>query len=158
MESIEDDDEDKQLIELIHKSEEYLKIHRELAKLLSDGCFAMTVARKSGSRIASVDDLREDFDAQVLLVSSNESEDYSLSRVVKSDDDKDEAGHQPLLLISALPPPALKTAQKHFQNILSYVLLLQSMAQKIIKATPGQSVDKSVEEEELREENDEEDD
>ena len=107
---------DEQFLELVQSCSHIVELQNQIKEKMSAGIFGITLSRNSGCGV-SIFNCRDEIDASV-TVSLPEESDAAYELWEK----KPEVN--PLLLFSALPPPALKKTQKHltfqiFSNILS---------------------------------------
>jgi len=116
---------DDLLVEALCVCNDYAEAQESLAKHMSDGMFQLAVARKQGALLTtslSAENIRLDFDAvaTVRVCVEEEEEEKKTSFALQRDKDADD----PLLLLSGLPPRALKISQKHFAGAVKIVLQL----------------------------------
>lgn len=125
-----------ELIALLESCDNYVQIQTALTKHLSDGIVNLSKARKNGysSIVRSVEDIRDDFDATLVLVESlqenNEDVDVNKSpqmlELIELDLHK-----ETIFLVSGMPPPALRKAQNNFQQAVRTVVELARISQSI---------------------------
>ena len=96
---------DEEFVNLVEAADNILSLQEELKQKMANGIFSMAIARKGGCAVSSFS-IREDINANVTVSQNSDTGDFELW------EKKPEVN--PLLLISGLPPPSLKTAQKHF--------------------------------------------
>jgi len=114
--------DDEGLITCIEAGNEYLQASERLRTHLSSGFFSLALSRKSKS--ISVEQCRLEMDPVVTC-----REDGSLEM-------QQETLVEPLLMLSALPPPALRSAQKEFLAALTEVTSMALLAQTMLSKTP----------------------
>ncbi len=110
-----------EILAVLDGCDSYAKNHLLLKKHLSDGIFNLSKSRKNGALVASADDMRDEFDATFLVEQEKEYADF----------EKVELEGDSILLLSGMPPPALKIAQKDFRNAVDVVLELARLVQTI---------------------------
>lgn len=115
---------DADFLSVLELTEKYSELQKKLASEMSQAFFLFAQARKAGVRL-SPSDTRSEFDAKYRLDElEGEFSCYS--------DNKDD----PIMLFSALPPPPLKKAQKHFQDALSDIVTLACHINSLKKKMP----------------------
>ena len=124
------------LLELLKDSERYVEAQNNLGKRLSQGIFRLARARHSGrssscSSISTitVENCRMELDPTTYL---EEGSPFVLANVDTAHSD---SVVDPLLLLSAMPPKHLRSAQHDFQDALVEVVSLASLANRIMKST-----------------------
>ena len=100
--------DDDQLLRIMTICDQYAEQQVLLSAKLSSGMFQILQARKNSSVSAYA--IREDFDSCLSLGSNDET---GLVELIDNGDTNDS-----LLMFSALPPPALRRAQKLFLESL----------------------------------------
>lgn len=113
--------DDVQLLRMIGICDQYAKQQKLLSEKLSSGIFQLLQARKN--TLVSMDAIREDFDSCLHLKTNSENGDIDLA----DDGNTIDA----LLMFSALPPPALRRAQKLFLESIKITLQLVSTINEI---------------------------
>ena len=119
--------EDELLIELIEDCNDYSKLQLILNNLISSGIFLITKSKKNNNIITlnnnnTIINCRED------IISSYRTE---LDINGEYTEWNKKPNIDPLLLISALPSPDLKNAQKSFQKSLSIIIQLATKINQI---------------------------
>jgi hypothetical protein len=112
------------LLETLRASDEFAKVQELLSEALSVGHFRLAQARHGAQRV-SVLDSRFEIDAAVEV----EVEDAG-TRLLRREVDVD-----PLLLVSALPSPHLRSAQIAFAKALDHAVSLAQLARRVSKTT-----------------------
>ena len=112
------------IINILEHCTEIAKLKEDIKSNLNAGIFCMTMARNSGCSVSSFN-CRFDLTASAHVVISENSE----FELFERKPDKD-----PLLLICALPPPAMKHAQKNFKDALKSAIDAANMIWKINRA------------------------
>ena len=107
--------DDEQLLRVMTVCDQYAQQQKLLAAKLGAGIFQLLQARKNGS--VCVDDIRQDFDCCAYLMNNEETGFLEL---------QDDGNNDALLMFSALPPPALRRAQKLFMESIKISLQLMS--------------------------------
>jgi hypothetical protein len=110
--------DDEQLLRIMAICDQYARQQKLLAEKLSTGIFQLLQARKNGS--ISVEDIRQDFDPSLHLEDDDEGGSMKLIEIDEG------MTTDTLLMFSALPPPALRRAQKTFIDSLKIALDLIS--------------------------------
>lgn len=95
---------DEQLLRVLTLCDQYAQQQKILAAKLSSGIFQILQARKNAS--ISAENIRQDFDSSFYLMNNDEVGSVELIN--------DGNTNESLLMFTALPPPALRTAQKLF--------------------------------------------
>ena len=116
------------LLEALRASDEFAKVQELLSEALSVGHFRLAQARHGAQRV-SVLDSRFEIDAAVEV----QVEDAG-TRLLRREVDVD-----PLLLVSALPSPHLRSAQTAFAKALDHAVSLAQLARRVSnvsKTTP----------------------
>lgn len=106
---------------VLEDCEAYVSAQARFAQKLSAGLFKLTQASKNGSSYASVENCRLEIEPTLMvegdaLVLSGES-------------------IEPLLMLSALPPPQLRQAQVDFTDALREAVVLSKLAIRINRRT-----------------------
>lgn len=118
----------EELVDLIRVCNDFAEAQDALAQHMSNGMLQLAVARKQGATTTSIsaENIRQDFDAAVRVHTESESESSSSSPPWPSSFTlhQDKLADNPLLLMSGLPPRALKVSQMHFNKALDDVLNL----------------------------------
>jgi hypothetical protein len=114
---------DMTLINLLENCNTYAELQLELIKALSSGHLLLAKAKKN-VRINSID-CREVIEANCRI--DYNQQDESFTEWIKK------PKVDPLLYISALPPPDLKQAQKSFRNALHLAITLSSKSVHITR-------------------------
>lgn len=113
--------DDDILIDVVELCGEYAALQKKISNELARGYFLMAKARKNIGRL-NCDNLRDDFDADYRVDCDTTGEFTAWITKPKSD---------PILLLSALPPPDLRHSQKCFQESLVTVIQLVSKINSI---------------------------
>jgi hypothetical protein len=108
---------------MICGTDEYVRRHGKLCSLLSNGFFKFSQAARDARSVIRIDDIREDIEA---TLSIRVSEQGVLTLVSAKGED--------IEYFCGLPPPALRTAQKHFKQALSEAVDMSICVQSIRQA------------------------
>lgn len=105
------------LLELLDRAERYDQLCGTVSGHLGQAFLLLSIARLKhrGVFIAGPEDIREDVAAVVRVNTSG-------NRCQGSDEDGEGTAEDPLLMVCALPPPALKKAQLEFSRALEVLL------------------------------------
>mmetsp|Transcript_2869 Transcript_2869/g.5185 ORF Transcript_2869/g.5185 Transcript_2869/m.5185 type:complete len:136 (+) Transcript_2869:60-467(+) len=115
--------ENEELISLLEECDNYVKLHSELGKTLSNAFFMQTKSKKSGNtRMNLAENMREDFDAvyRVDAGGDGEFEEWKTKPTV-----------DPITYISAMPNRDLKHSQESFKKALSLAVSLASEVNRL---------------------------
>ena len=108
---------DIELINMLVACEGYILKQRELDQELSNGFYRLTQSRRNrGSHVYGVEDIRFDIEPELCLHEDDQAlGPYKLGEEVPaSREDRADS----IYLLSAMPPPPLRTAQMHFRKTL----------------------------------------
>jgi hypothetical protein len=125
---------DDTLVSLLKNMKHYQELQASMSKSIADGIFAMAMARKQRVLfVASTEDLREDFDALIRFDPIN----HELILTNEQDQQENSPGtciNESLLMVCALPPPALRKSQQYFQQALRAIVQLQESKQSFLSS------------------------
>lgn len=113
----------EELMNILLATERYIELRPALCQELSNGFFRLSQSRSNRSaRVNDTNDVRFDLDPTIFL-----DEDFSLNDSVdlQIEDKASSIPTDSIYLISAMPPPSLRKAQKHFRESL-FLLVQQS--------------------------------
>ena len=113
--------DDDQVLRIMTLCDQYATQQKLLGDKLSSGMFQLLQARKNSS--VSVDNIRQDFNSCICLVNDSETGKSELL-----DDGK---ANEPLMMFTALPPPALRRAQILFKDSIRIAVELMATAQEL---------------------------
>lgn len=114
---------DDQLLSIMKDCENYMKNQSKLQLSLSIGLFKLLQAKQGTQSCTSVEKCRLEIYPSTTLMNINGE-----TLQFKSDGQVD-----PILLISALPSPELRSAQKQFNEALLEIISLSSMTKRMLQ-------------------------
>lgn len=112
-------DSDEAIVGLLESCDEYVTVQGNVEKLIRDGFFQMAMARKNSPQ-SSLDNCRHELESSVSVALVDDN-------FVLSKDDTTNS----ILIISPLPPRALRRAEESFRNALKEVVRLANTAKSI---------------------------
>jgi hypothetical protein len=115
---------DVKLLQTLDQCEKYVSLQADMQKNMYSGFFGIVKSRHAGSKINSID-CREDMESNFTVEFSENDMEFSEWRS-KPDID-------PIMYISALPPPHLRRSQESFKKALSDAVTLSSIVAKLDK-------------------------
>jgi hypothetical protein len=113
--------EDENFITLIENCNSYAELQAELMKNLSSGYFLFAKSKKNISNLSLLN-CREEMTTSYRVDISSDNEITEWSTKPKVD---------PILYLTALPPPDLKQSQKSFQKALGLIINLANQSNQI---------------------------
>jgi hypothetical protein len=125
--------ENDEFLELISSCNNYVKIQEKLSRLLSDGIFQLAMARKSGKRICW-EDCRNEMESNI-TVSINQGYDIEISSTSYAEE------NDPILLLSGLPPRALRLSQSKFIESFDEIANLAKLVNAINQICNNLTID-----------------
>ena len=117
------------LLATLKNSASYATSQERIGLLLARGLFRLVQARHSvgGSSLTSIEDIRLEIEPTATLASAGPK--FSLSRA------SGDGVVNPILLVSALPPPQLRLARDDFETALKELVELATMAKHLMEVT-----------------------
>lgn len=130
---------DELFLQLLELCDEYMKLKMELNDCISKGIFSLAQSKKNHT--INLDNMRFEIEPNTTIVMSNavvnninDGNNHQANNHVHTEicSHFESVDDNPLLLLSAMPSPALKRSQQHFVKSLDALPLLASITNKII--------------------------
>jgi hypothetical protein len=113
--------ENENIVSLIENCNDYAELQAELVKTLSSGYFLFTKSKKNIPNLSLLN-CREEMTTSYRVDISSDGEITEWSNKPKVD---------PILYLTALPPPDLKQSQKLFQKSMALIISLANRSNQI---------------------------